>query len=270
MRKYPVLLFLSGNIHDFGVNACSEKNECSEGQWCSSHSNGTKFCKEYAALDEPCNFFAMPEDFQQCNPFIHKCYEPRNCIIADIGGTCVEDSKLLEEGDCCFSNEECASGLCNEGKTSQGTIQKLCGSKKSRDQLSTTCLIGDILYSDGDIVGHFGYQCLDDSMYEAVESFCKNGEILEKDKVISCPLSAPICNRCGGRGIGNARCLSSSTLDVSTQRNNNCIFGSEWASLNPSDAKNADEFTSTAKKINHFKAIFFCNFLLTFMYLSSF
>ena len=72
------------------------------------------------------------------------------------------------------------------------------------------CLVGDIMYAEGDDMGHIGLECLDKSRYEGKESRCgPGGTILEEDKVFTCPDSVPYCVQDGPRGWGNAFCLSS-------------------------------------------------------------
>ncbi|KAL9183772.1 hypothetical protein ACHAXT_004628 [Thalassiosira profunda] len=75
------------------------------------------------------------------------------------------------------------------------------------------CLVGDIMYQEGDSIGHIGLECIDDVAYDARASTCgPDGEIVETEEVFSCSGSTPYCMQCGPRGIGAALCLSSPDL----------------------------------------------------------
>lgn len=126
MRLTLFLIFLYNCRKSFASNICSIDSDCPDGKWCAWHSDGHNFCKDYAAQGEKCHAKTLPEDFGMCNPELHYCFEPISCIIADLGGSCVEKTKLYGLGDCCKSNEECESGICGEGNTKIGTTTTLC------------------------------------------------------------------------------------------------------------------------------------------------
>ena len=246
------------NITVRNVTLCVENQDCPKREWCASHSEGFKFCKPYARLNERCNAFTLPEEFGLCNPRL-KCYEPNSCFLADGGGTCVDKSELNKAGACCETNEECESGLCEEGTTSWGAVAMFCSEANvdadadaaisAIDDLAMIdfedesehikkhgCRVGDILYSNGDSIGFIGLECLDDSRFDGKESICQDGEVISETKVFTCDEQVPFCHQCNGkRGRGNAICLSSRIGSTSTttatsrmSNENTCMTGSEW------------------------------------------
>ena len=71
-----------------------------------------------------------------------------------------------------------------------------------------TCLVGDIVYLDGDSIGFLGSACLDESMFNATESTCVNGAIVDTQTVMTCDKSVPYCVQCGPDfSAGAALCL---------------------------------------------------------------
>ena len=90
-------------------------------QWCSEHTDGSKFCKDYATLDAPCDVFTSPDNMNVCDPQVHLCYKPNKCIFSDGGWTCKLKSFKLAEGDCCSTDDECASNICQFTITHIGT-----------------------------------------------------------------------------------------------------------------------------------------------------
>ena len=111
------------STHQNDVKACYRNDNCDPREWCAKHSRGFKFCKPYADFGESCNVFGSPEDHKLCNPDVHYCNEPMRCIIPDIGGVCVEKSHLLKVGDCCGTNIQCESGVCEAKERFQRTCQ---------------------------------------------------------------------------------------------------------------------------------------------------
>ena len=76
------------------------------------------------------------------------------------------------------------------------------------------CLVGDMIYKEGESTGHIGLECIDDSTYEGSASTCgPAGAIVEEEQMFSCPASVPYCVQCGPRGWGAALCLSTPTTD---------------------------------------------------------
>ena len=74
------------------------------------------------------------------------------------------------------------------------------------------CLVGDIVYSQGQSIGHLGVECLNGTSYQARESSCgPNGTVLETTSELSCGGSVPYCVQCGPASPGNALCLSTPT-----------------------------------------------------------
>jgi len=73
------------------------------------------------------------------------------------------------------------------------------------------CLNGDIMYLEGDSIGHIGLECTDDSTYEGSTSTCgPDGTFVEDVQTFTCP---EYCVQCGPRGLGAALCLSTPTTD---------------------------------------------------------
>ena len=77
------------------------------------------------------------------------------------------------------------------------------------------CLVGDIMYSEGDSVGTIGWECHKDNnkTYDGTESVCQNGQVVRKPVVLECSGTvANLCHSvCGPRQIGGALCLSTTT-----------------------------------------------------------
>lgn len=73
------------------------------------------------------------------------------------------------------------------------------------------CLVGDIMFMEGDSIGQIGLECLTSTSYNATESFCgPDGAIIESEAVYTCPETSSYCVQCGVAGeIGSALCLSS-------------------------------------------------------------
>ena len=297
------IIACSKTCHAIDHEGCHTTSDCPDGKWCASHMNGHNFCKDYAGLGAPCNFYTLPQEAGVCDGRIHICYEPMSCMIPDIGGTCVEEVLPSKIGACCNSDDECESGNC--GLDEELLIYRLCQKPKVLDANVTNeetpplipisnitnetppplvpisnvteeelpplvpilnvtdeelpplvpvsnltevgteafCLVGDIAYENGDTIGHIGYECLDDSDYEAFESICQDGVIVTNEITMTCSEFAPVCHQCGERGMGNALCKdrvdSNSTIPVTTSRlnGNNCMIGSEWASFKNNSMK---------------------------------
>jgi hypothetical protein len=88
------------------------------------------------------------------------------------------------------------------------------GADKPAEEEKSQCLVGDIMYREGDSIGHIGMECIDSASYDGTASTCgPNGQIIDTEKQFTCPESAPFCVQCGQRGWGAALCLSSETTD---------------------------------------------------------
>ena len=71
-----------------------------------------------------------------------------------------------------------------------------------------SCLVGDIMYLDGDSIGFLGSACLDESTFNATVSTCENGKIVDTEAVMMCDESVPYCVQCGpNSSAGAALCL---------------------------------------------------------------
>ena len=79
---------------------------------------------------------------------------------------------------------------------------------------SADCLVGDIMYQEGQSGGHIGYECINGTDYTGIGSTCgPNGEMEEAEMTYTCPDSVPYCVQCGPPGRGAALCLSTPTTD---------------------------------------------------------
>ena len=76
---------------------------------------------------------------------------------------------------------------------------------------SSGCLVGDIMYLEGDSLGFIGLECTNATHFDGLESFCgPNGQVVDEPTVLSCDdsPSVPFCVQCGPRQWGAALCLS--------------------------------------------------------------
>ena len=78
------------------------------------------------------------------------------------------------------------------------------------------CLVGDIMYQEGDSVGFIGWECLNSTHFDGTESFCRNGVVESDPVVFSCSndnMAPPLfCVQCGPRNRGAALCLYTNTV----------------------------------------------------------
>ena len=98
-----------------------------------------------------------------------------------------------------------------------------CGPQigSSTNESSSGCLVGDIMFSPGQLVGSIGFLCYNNTMVGGQESFCgRNGTIAVKDSNFTCPQEAPYCFQCGEAAYGAAICLSNASAT-----NDGCIIG---------------------------------------------
>ena len=78
---------------------------------------------------------------------------------------------------------------------------------------SADCLVGDIMYREGDSIGYLGLECLNSTSFDATESVCgPDGVVVETDAVLACPTISEYCVQCGTREPGAALCLSTPDL----------------------------------------------------------
>ena len=78
---------------------------------------------------------------------------------------------------------------------------------------SADCLVGDIMYLEGDSIGYLGLECLNSTSFDATESVCgPDGVVVETDAVLACPTISEYCVQCGAREPGAALCLSTPDL----------------------------------------------------------
>ena len=121
------------------VLACRQTSDCEVGQWCSYHSNGKRFCKDYANLGDSCDVFPVAaEDFSACNHTHHYCYAPKLCLDGDFTGHCEEKTKLYELGECCIKDIQCKSGYCG-GEFCEELVTTIV--ERFRDTITTTIFL---------------------------------------------------------------------------------------------------------------------------------
>lgn len=227
----------TGSISRESNSFCENNLDCSDNSWCANNSDNTRSCRPFASLGDMCEGDIEADFFQHCDQRIHKCYKPQGCKQNDLSGTCVEESMLFRDGDCCLEDSDCLSGDCSQSLDEFGVMGRVCQSQESKvggnSDTSTPngpCLVGDVLYTHGDSIGHLGTDCIDDSFYNGVESICQHGQILEVQKIFSCPDAVPVCNQCGEKGKGNALCLSIPAPIATTRSRSSCVTGSMWMS----------------------------------------
>jgi hypothetical protein len=85
---------------------------------------------------------------------------------------------------------------------------------------SGDCLVdGDMMFMEGQSLGHVGLECLNSTSYDAFEMICgppasngTDGVVVEVDAVYTCSAESSYCVQCGPRGRGAALCLDSPDL----------------------------------------------------------
>ena len=78
---------------------------------------------------------------------------------------------------------------------------------------SADCLVGDIMYLEGDSIGYLGLECFNSTSFDATESVCgPDGSVIETDAVLTCPTISEYCVQCSPREPGAALCLSTPDL----------------------------------------------------------
>ena len=92
------------------------------------------------------------------------------------------------------------------------------------------CIVGDIIYFNGDSIGYSGLECLDQFSFDAMTSTCVDGTIVSTQAVIKCDNTVPYCVQCGVRAQGAALCLSS--LDIPCSATDTNIFTGSVISSN--------------------------------------
>lgn len=74
---------------------------------------------------------------------------------------------------------------------------------------SADCLVGDIMYQEGQSTGHIGLKCFNSTSYIGSATACgPNGKLEDTEMEFTCPESVPYCMQCGPKGWGAALCLS--------------------------------------------------------------
>lgn len=226
-----------GSVSRESETFCSSNLDCSDNSWCANNSDNTRSCRPYASLGEMCEGNVQGDFFNHCDQRIHKCYQPHSCKQNDLSGICVGEEMLFHDGDCCLEDSDCLSGDCSESFDEFGMMLRMCqplvsgaGDNAVTSTPNGPCLVGDIMYSHGDSIGHLGTDCIDDFFYNGVESICQHGQILEVEKIFSCPDAVPVCNQCGVKAKGNALCLSKPTPTATTRSRTTCVTGSIWMS----------------------------------------
>jgi len=110
------------------------------------------------------------------------------------------------------------------------------------------CTGGDVMHSEGDLMGYVGYKCVNKTHFEGTESFCgANGAAVETDTLWPCPDDAdvPYCVQCDPRGYGAAPCLGEPAVA------DHCENGT---ALDTADGGNASSTSSGATASNSTKS----------------
>ena len=146
----------------------------------------------------------------------------------------VHGTYACADGLSCFQCGDSGSGaaVCsNPDEPPKGCFQGKGGRNSKKLSSSFGCLVGDMMFMTGQIIGSIGFQCHDASLVEGQESFCGgDGEINTKRKNFTCPEEAPYCFQCGEVAYGAALCLSDSSFDE-----DGCVLGGTNLSTEPSD-----------------------------------
>jgi len=137
-------------------------------------------------------------------------------------GVCTSDGTIMQrtyEGSCSGSTPYCVqcrnpgekgAALClsNPDNAPASCIFNSDNRELLADQTAPEgCLVGDIMYLDGDSVGVIGETCLDEASYTGSKSTCRNGQVVEEPYEGTC---ASFCVQCGSPGDrGAALCLNS-------------------------------------------------------------
>eukprot|EP00747_Dinoflagellata_sp_TGD_P090540 gnl/TRDRNA2_/TRDRNA2_164731_c0_seq3.p1 gnl/TRDRNA2_/TRDRNA2_164731_c0~~gnl/TRDRNA2_/TRDRNA2_164731_c0_seq3.p1 ORF type:complete len:265 (-),score=23.67 gnl/TRDRNA2_/TRDRNA2_164731_c0_seq3:16-810(-) len=70
------------------------------------------------------------------------------------------------------------------------------------------CLVGDVMYAENQSIGYIGAACTDTSTFNATESFCRNGTVVDEFFTGKCSGNDPYCvQTADGTGGGGAICL---------------------------------------------------------------
>jgi len=105
------------------------------------------------------------------------------------------------EGDAFCLSTKLIPEQCEEDKMEPIVVTSLGG-----------CLVGDIMYVEGQSTGHIGLECFNETSYYGSEGFCgSDGNIVDIENQFTCPDVAPNCVQCGPKGFGAALCLSTET-----------------------------------------------------------
>lgn len=186
-------------------------DSCTDNQWCAGadEDSGETFCKDYAAAGEACGFYTTPENEENCDGRIHKCYQPEDCTIPDLGGTCERLDLQHDVGDCCNEDRDCASGMCASGTNPDFVWASFC---RVFDP-AQDCRVGQERHVHGISTGGFvGLECLSTTVLDAVDSVCDNTQIIDVEQRVTCPENEH-CFMCGERGVGTAVCSTDATIE---------------------------------------------------------
>merc|ERR1719277_227388 len=70
------------------------------------------------------------------------------------------------------------------------------------------CLVGNVMYSEGDSIGFIGHACTGASTFKGTESFCRGGKVVDVPYMGTCTGAVPHCVQEGPAKMGAAVCLA--------------------------------------------------------------
>jgi hypothetical protein len=122
---------------------------------------------------------------------------------------CIQCGERSEGAALCLDTTDIPSN-CVDTTTATGSTTTSTTEGEGTSSL-TGCLVGDIMYTNGQSTGHIGIECVNDTSYNAIESICSGDNIItETDAQFTCPEESSYCVQCGVVGEkGSALCLTS-------------------------------------------------------------
>jgi len=123
---------------------------------------------------------------------------------------CIQCGARSEGAALCLDTTDIPSNCVDSTTTASTTTTTAATTEEEGTSSLTGCLVGDIMYTNGQSTGHIGIECVNDSSYNAIEYICSGDNMItETDAQFTCPEVASHCVQCGVVGEGSALCLAS-------------------------------------------------------------